>query len=367
MSLTGWLRLGWSKWVLMLFIWTVLGCANAGQLYLARAKIGDPVAWSFALGRALGDWYVFMLLSLPALWLARRFQLERDRWRIAVLVHLTAGTVFSVTWMLLRAGLEHWQTRHDIRPVPFEAAFSRVLVATFFFNLIIYWGVIIVRHAFAYYEKFHERELHTAELETNLTRARMQALQMQLNPHFLFNTLNAIASLMHRDVEAADRMIARLSELLRYTLESTEAQEVPLQQEMAFLHRYLEIQQARFGERLTVQDEIAPETAEAFVPNLILQPLLENALNHGIAPHARPGVIVMRAFRREDRLILEVQDNGNGLRQSKPHREGVGLANTRARLLQLYGAAQSLEFHDAPGGGLLVRVELPFHTEPVGG
>jgi two-component system LytT family sensor kinase len=227
---------------------------------------------------------------------------------------------------------------------------------------LIYWGIVIAQHAFGYYWKLHEREIQTAELETRLTGARLQALQMQLNPHFLFNTLNAISSLMHKDVEAADRMIAQLSDLLRYTLESTGEQEVSLRQELDFLDRYLQIQQARFGDRLTVNRKIALETLDGRVPNLILQPLVENALQHGIAPHARSGRIELRAQRQGDRLQLEVQDNGGGLSKQKPSREGVGLANTRARLQQLYGANQCLELADAEGGGVVVRVSVPWHS-----
>jgi sensor histidine kinase YesM len=155
-------------------------------------------------------------------------------------------------------------------------------------------------------------------------------------------------------------MIARLSELLRYTLESTGEQEVSLGQELAFLDSYLEIQRARFGERLVVQREISPEALAGRVPNLVLQPLVENAIQHGIAPHARVGQIRLRAARRDDRLELEVQDNGSGRPKMGPLRDGVGLANTRARLQQLYGAAQSLEMTDAPEGGMVVRISIPW-------
>jgi LytS/YehU family sensor histidine kinase len=185
---------------------------------------------------------------------------------------------------------------------------------------------------------------------------------MQLNPHFLFNTLHAISALVHKDVEAADRMIARLSDLLRYALESTDAQEVPLRQELGFLNRYLEIEQTRFGDRLTVRLDIAPETLDALVPNLVLQPLVENAIRHGIEPRAKPGRIDLRARRENGRLKLEVCDNGVGLPSGRIPEEGVGLSNTRARLQQLYGEGHCFELGDAPGGGLMVSVELPFRA-----
>ncbi len=363
MALVGLIRKLWLlKWVLFILLWTVLGLAFAGQYYLTNSKAGDPVSWTFAVKRALADWYIYAVLSLPALWVARRFPLASLRWKSAIAIHLVASVAFSVSWMVLRAGIAHWQTRGDLFPVTFGAAFSRALVATLFFNQLIYWGVIVVQHAIDYYWKFHERELHTAELEIRLTEARLQALQMQLNPHFLFNTLNAIASLMHKDVEAADRMIVQLSELLRYALESTESQEVSLRQELDFLDRYLRIQQIRFGERLSIERQIAPESLDAFVPNLILQPLVENAIQHGIEPYARPGVITLRATRANGDLELQVQDNGAGLPKTTSSRQGVGLANTRARLQQLYGERQSLRMVDAEEGGMLVRITIPWRS-----
>jgi signal transduction histidine kinase len=359
MALTGMIRTLWPKWILLFLFWTLVGLAFAGQVYLSRPDIG----WASALGRALGDWYVFAVLSVPAMWAASRFPFAARQWRLALLVHLISGAVFSLGWMTLRAGLEHWRTRNAIDPVTFSAAFNQALGATFFWNFLIYWGIIIGQHAFAYYQKFHEREVQSAELETRLTQARLQALQMQLNPHFLFNTLNAISSLMHKDVEEADRMIVHLSDLLRYAMESTEAQEVPLRQELDFLDRYLQIQQARFGERLVVRREVAEETLDARVPNLVLQPLVENAIEHGIAPHARVGEVVLRARRREGRLELEVQDNGAGLPPGQPLVDGIGLSNTRARLLQLYGPAQELRLVNGDGGGLIVRISIPWQAE----
>lgn len=346
----------------MLFaFWTGLGLAFAGQLYLSRQKIGDPVSWSYALQRNLADWYSFAVLSVPALWVGRRFPFVQGRWVASALVHVPASALFSMAWMVQRAGLEQWQSQGERFATTFAEAFSRALVLTFFFNFLIYWVVIVAQHAFAYYEKFHERELQTAGLEKSLAEARLQALQMQLNPHFLFNTLNAISSLMHQDVEAADRMITQLSDLLRYALQSTSAQEVPLGQEIAFLDRYLEIQQARFRERLEILHEIDPATLDARVPNLILQPLVENAIQHGIAPHARIGRIILRARRRENRLELEIEDNGSGLPKGGLAREGIGLSNSRARLAHLYGDRQALEIQNGETSGVRVRVSLPWH------
>ncbi len=188
---------------------------------------------------------------------------------------------------------------------------------------------------------------------------------MQLHPHFLFNTLHAIWTLMHKDVETADRMLARLSDLLRITLENSGMQEVPLKQELAFLEPYLEIEQTRFGDRLSVQLDVEPDTLDALVPNLLLQPLVENAIRHGIAPRAAGGRIRISAKRENAKLRVQVRDNGAGIPESEREvlKEGVGLTNTRARLQQLYGAGHRLELHNAVDGGLEVTLELPFRTD----
>lgn len=365
MSASPVIRNPWLRWFAAFAVWTMLGLAFASQLYLSRSKVGDPVSWGFAFKRAFADWYVYAALSMPALWLANRFQIERGRWRRALMVHVAGCAAFSICWMLMRAGLEQWLTREEMRPTEFAAAFSRALVATFFLNVIIYWVIVVVWHAAHSYRELHRRELQTAELEARLTAARLEALQMQLNPHFLFNTLNAISSLMHMDVEAADRMLARLSDLLRYALESTNAQEVSLRQELDFLGGYLEIQQARFGDRLTVDREIEPATLDARVPNLLLQPMVENAIQHGIAPHARPGRIVLRAQRRAGQLDLEVEDNGDGLSAGEPLVASVGITNTRARLQQLYGTAHEFLLVKGASGGLLVKIRIPWNDAAI--
>ena len=350
------------RWLLAFLLWTLIGCCFAGQLYLSRAKIGQPVSWGFALGRALADWYVFALLSIPALWLARRFRIERGHWAASVMAHLAGSILFSVGWMAVRALLEKWQRGGTENAVSFADAFSHALVATFFFNLLIYAVVVSISHTASYYTKYQDHAIQTAELEKRLTESRLQALQMQLNPHFLFNTLHAISSLMHKDVEAADKMIARLSDLLRYALESTNEQEVTLRQEIDFLDRYLEIEQTRFGARLQVLKKLQPETLQVLVPNLILQPIIENAIRHGIEPHARKGIIEISSRQENGELVVQVRDNGSGLDPQRQRREGVGLSNSRARLQQLYPGKHRFEF--ANDQGLLVTVAVPWRIGP---
>jgi two-component system, LytTR family, sensor kinase len=347
---------------LALGFWTVIGLSFASQYYLSSLKAGRPVTWSHAVSWSLGDWYVWGLLSVPIIQLARRFRFDDVRWIRSVAIHLVASGLFSLVYMVLRAWLGQVQSWVGGMPVTFGEAFNPLVVKSVHFNLLTYWVIVSVSHAFAYYRQFQERALRASELEKRLAQAKLQTLQMQLNPHFLFNTLNAIASLMHMDVKAADRMITRLADLLRYALESTDAHEVPLRQELSFLERYLEIEKTRFGRRLGVELDIPPDTLDALVPNLLLQPLVENAIRHGIEKRSKPGRIELRARRDNGRLYLEVRDNGPGLPAEPPSRKGIGVANTRARLQQLYGKGHSFQLTNAEGGGVVAEVCIPFRS-----
>jgi signal transduction histidine kinase len=348
-----------AKWLLGFLVWTGIGLSFASQFYISSAQAGLGVTWSDAVSYSLLDWYVFALLSIPVTRLARSFPFEAGRWRKSLAIHLACSAAFSLAYMVVRARIGQWQSGSD-----FADAFKPLLVKTWHFNLLVYWVIVAVSQAAEYNRKFRERERSALELEKRLAQAKLQALQMQLNPHFLFNSLHSVSALMHQDVEVADRMLAELGDLLRAALASSDTQEVPLRQELDFLQRYLKIEQTRFGDRLAVSIEVAPETLDARVPNLILQPLVENAIRHGIEPHAKPGRIELRACRQDGVLALQVCDSGAGLRGSAPATEGVGLSNTRARLRELYGAEHQLELQDGPDGGLRVRLTIPFRRQP---
>jgi sensor histidine kinase YesM len=341
------------RWPLLVLFWTAIALSFATNLHLTQ-----QVPWREAVINSLADWYCFALLSIPMLALARRFQFQRTNWLSTALLHLFASIFFSGFWIMLRAGIA--QIEHAIygSASDFSGDFVRLFTKSFHLNLWIYWVILAVSHAVEYYRKLNERELKTAELEKSLTQAKLRALQSQLNPHFLFNTLHTISALMHIDVEKADRMVAKLSDLLRYALDSTDEHEVALRDEIAFLKRYLEIEQTRFGDRLTVTMDIPADTWDARVPNLILQPIVENAIRHGIEPHSKPGKIHLSARRENSQLILEVRDNGMGLNPNKK-REGIGTSNTRLRLQQLYGAKQTFTLENATEGGLLATIKLP--------
>jgi LytS/YehU family sensor histidine kinase len=228
-------------------------------------------------------------------------------------------------------------------------------------DILWYAGVVAVAHAMRSHQRFQRGEIFASRLEARLASTRLQVLRTQLQPHFLFNTLHAVSALLHDDPPAAKRMLGRLASLLWLTLRNDGKQEVSLREELEMLESYLEIQQVRFADRLTIQRDIAPAALTARVPNLILQPLVENAIKHGLSPKPGRGLIRITAVRRDDRLALEVRDNGVGLNARARTRlhDGVGLSNTRDRLGCLYGAAHRLDFSDE-AEGLAVRLEIPF-------
>ena len=321
-----------------------------------------PVPWwpVFALNTAY--WGAWAALSPLAFWVAARFPFERRAlWR-PLLVHLPAAAVFSLAHVmamsavagLLRGTLSQEWWLNDVR---------RTFWTSVDWEMVTYVALVGAEHAMRYYAIVREREIAAAQLETRLAEARLQALQRQLHPHFLFNTLHSISALMHRDLVSADRMLALLGDLLRSSLKLS-AQEITLKEELELLSKYLEIEQIRFRDRLTVTYDIPGETLDARVPSLVLQPLVENAIDHGIGPSRGGGRLDVWARRRGSELWLEVRDDGVGLRddllEPSPGANGIGLSNTRSRLECLYGTAQRIEFARPAARGLIVRVVIPW-------
>ncbi len=339
--------------------WTLVGLAFASQFYLSSTLLGRSVTWSQAISYSLADWYVWAVLSVPILIFARRFPPEGGApWRTAG-IHVLAALIASLFYVLLRAAVGQVHSLLIHEPVTFGEIFRPLLVKTFPFNLLIYGVIISVSHAIDYYRKYHERTVHNLELEKHLAEARLQALLRQLKPHFLFNTLNGIASLMHSDVHAADKMLVRLGELLRLTMSHPGQPLTRLSEEISFIEKYLEIERIRFRDRLSVRFEIDPAVLGTEVPSLILQPLVENAIRHGIEPHVRTGQLVLSAQRQPGFVELAVRDNGGGQPAGGFTREGIGIGNTRARLQELYGDRHRFELANHPDGGLVVRVAIP--------
>jgi sensor histidine kinase YesM len=351
------------RWGLYLAFWTSLGLFNICQSYVHSLAARRPLFWFDIVLAGLTDWYVWAALAPAVVWLARRFRFGQSTWRTSLAFHAPASIVvgFAVStgvfFFLYEAGVEVYHS------YPFAQIFAWIVFGPYLVLYVwIYWAIVFVDHARDYYLKYREREVQASRLAALLARAELDALKMQLHPHFLFNTLQTVSALMHKDVELADEMLARLADLLRATLDTAQAQEVPLRQELDFIETYLEIEQARLGARLRIRFEIEPEARDALVPNLILQPLVENAVRHGIAPRSEGGRIMVRARRVASGLELEVEDDGPGLSATLPgrSREGLGLANTRARLAALYGPGHRLELGAGEHGGLRAQVRLPF-------
>ncbi|HWT00370.1 MAG TPA: histidine kinase [Pyrinomonadaceae bacterium] len=351
------------KWSLIAAGWTLFGLFFAVQSIAVRAYDGRPLR----VGEALSAWllcaYLWLALTPLVLRLARRFPIERRSWRRNLPAHVAAAVLLSLLQLAAYVTIASWLGKIPANRSFFES-FRGFFVGDFHFDLLTYGAIVGLVHALDYYRKYRERELRASQLETKLAQAQLDALRMQLHPHFLFNTLNSISVLMAEDVRAARRMLARLSDLLRTSLEEAGAHEVALHQELEFLESYLEIEQTRFQDRLTVRMEIDPAALDARVPNLILQPLVENAIRHGIAPRARAGTVEIRAARENGAVRLAVADDGAGLGSARPEdlMKGIGLSNTRSRLEQLYGAAHRFEMREREGGGLEVSIEIPFRS-----
>jgi signal transduction histidine kinase len=356
----------WIRLALVWLIWTFIGLAFTCQLYFGALRSEMPMEWSRASFTQFTFAYLWALATPLVLWLASRFQLERQNWRRHLLVHLGFSLIFVVAVSSAHQIIVYLNYGRPLgRPYRIANTLSSVSYNASE-NFAIYGLIVLLCHAFGYYSRYRKGELKTAQLESMLAQAQLQSLKMQLHPHFLFNTLHSISALLHSDVEAARRMIVRLGDFLRLTLENAGTQEVTLQQEMEFLKGYLDIEQVRFQDRLTVKVEVEPLALDVKVPNLILQPIVENAIRHGIAPRSTPGLIEINVKRENGMLRIEVRDNGPGLPVNhssiKLFKGGVGLANTRARLDQLYGAAHRFELENNPAGGLTVTLEVPSTT-----
>jgi signal transduction histidine kinase len=343
----------WVPWVLVWAGWTALAIFFAVASSLTFIASYQPPRWGQTLTLAFAEWYVWAALTPLVVWFAGRFPLGGPTWLRSGVVHAAAGLAVAVVKVAL--------TR-IIRVVAVGEQGDYIEISSLATQYVIYWSIVAAAHGVAYYRAGREREIRASQLEARLAETRLQLLRMQLHPHFLFNTLNTIAELLHEDAEAADRMIAGLSDLLRATLDAGDVDEVDLESELALLARYIEIQRARFGNRLQVRIHAGPAERGGLVPFLVLQPLVENAIRHGVAARVEAGRIDIRATRRGGTLVLDVEDDGPGLEDAERVRAGVGLGNTRARLAALYGDAHSLEVTGGPGLGTLVRVTIPWRV-----
>ncbi|HEY6209603.1 MAG TPA: histidine kinase [Gemmatimonadales bacterium] len=341
-------------WLFGLLIWTILGLMSAAQAATWRIYGGRYVDWGALVPTALADWLTCGMFTPAFYWMVRRFPIRGERWGSSLPIHLGASLVFVVLKVTAFAPLFRLLNPGEGR------TWSMVLFGGFYADMLAYWASVGVIHAIEYYRESRERQLEA-------TRLALENLRAQLQPHFLFNTLQSISTLIYRDPRAADRMLTDLSELLRLSLRTTGAQEVPLAEELGFLGRYLEIMRVRFGDRLVIAVDTSPDLTDALVPSLILQPIVENAIEHGMADRPDIGHVTVRATHDGTALHLEVSDDGPGL-PPMPSNEGrgIGLANTRERLARLYGATGRIDTSSPNGGGVTVRLTIPLRLKAAG-
>ena len=343
-------------------IGTVLGLCYAAHIH-AVGDEGKPILWSAALIDYLCFWVGWGLLSGPIAALVHRYPISRQCRRNAL--YLLAATAVTsplhsiFCFAVLAVGIHFLNVK---LPYDHMMSLKQTILVLYPRGMIYSLLIVAIMHALNYYHQYEERALAATQLEAQLTQAKLHLLKMQLHPHFLFNTLNSISALLHEDVELADLMIERLGDFLRLTLEHSTAQEVTLREELEFLNCYLAIEQIRLQERLTKVIHVDHEILEARVPSLILQPIVENAVRHGIAPRTAGGRLEISVWRDRSRLFLRVQDNGAGLAANSTggNGKGMGLAITRARLERLYGIDQRCALENAPEGGAIVTLEIPF-------
>ena len=358
-----------TRWALYAALWTTIAALFTGLSALVYALMSGyghgrpggppPIAeWAAKFATMLADWYLWALFAPLVLWLGARISFTGGRrgWLRVVVPHLVLGVAVAFVKVTAR----YWLGR----AIPMLAVQWPGILDTLPTDALVYWSILGAGYALDYYRRFRDRELRAAHLESRLARAQLDVLRMQLHPHFLFNTLHTVSVLVREgDNETADRVIARLSELLRLSIDLEATNEVPLSRELEILSAYLDIQQTRFQERLRVSIDVDDAALDGQVPTLILQPLVENSIRHGIGHREAGGCVSIVGRRTGDHLELTIRDDGPGMATSASNGSGgVGLANTRARLEQLYGSDHRFDCRNEPGGGFAVLVSVPWRV-----
>jgi len=328
-----------------------------GALPRIRSAPSTPGELLRSMGVGSVIWYGCFASAPFFVWLSRRVPIERRSWKAGVIVHIAAVT-------LLALGTAWLQFHLTYRGAPLAPPLDAYLKVGLIADALPYLTVAVAAHAIDARTRVYERDLEAERVRSQLAESRLEALTAQLQPHFLFNTLQGISTLITHDPAAADAMLSDLSDLLREVLRGSERREVTVDEELRVLESYLSISRRRFGDRLTVKVARNADVGRALVPFFVLQPLVENALHHGVGSHAGPANVTVAARREKDRLVLTVEVDGPGVNAADSGR-GIGLANTRERLSGLYGEAQRLELGRTTDGGFAVRVELPFHEAEI--
>src|SRR5262245_4524967 len=329
--------------------WTALALFFAASTSLTYRATGRPANWALSLERSLSQWWLWALATPGIVALSRRFPIHRPHGARNLAVHAATGAAVAFAQLAADRAVFAMLT----------GFWTYMLASTWALNVVVYAAIVAAAHGVEYYRRSRERD----QLEARLAETRLQLLGMQLQPHFLFNTLNTIAELVHEDADLADLMISRLSDLLRRTLEFGGAQRIPLEEEIDLVSRYIDIQKARFGDRLQIDVTVDPAAAGMLVPALLLQPVVENSIRHGLGTRLDAGRIAIRASAAAGRLVIVVSDDGNG---DAAGPERVGLGNTRARLEALYGSRARLTLAPREDRGMRVTIEIPDETPEPG-
>jgi sensor histidine kinase YesM len=365
----------WAGWLAILGFPAMMALVFTSQSYVTWMNREPNLIFAPVLVSSLLDWYIMALFVPMVVWLIRRFPPEGRRWWLGVLVHLPGFAVFFLLDQLFYLSADavagrllgpefsfavRYAASYKMAGASIPTVLPHLIQQSFFYGTMVYALMVAIASTLEMYRRYRDRELQAVQLEERLARTRLQVLTMQLHPHFLFNTLNTISALMQRDVPAADRVVSRLGGLLRKSLHRPEIQMVPLGEELGTVRLYLDIEQTRFADRLEVQIQTDPEALEVMIPSLILLPLAENAITHGIARLTRTGRIELEARLAPGRLRIVLRNDGpvlptGGLSPA----EGLGLRNTRLRLTQLCGPTATLDFAWEPGGGARVTLDLP--------
>jgi two-component system, LytTR family, sensor kinase len=352
------------KWALcILALWTLFGFAESNQTYFAMMSHGH--SWWTIVAWCTLCWLTCAFLTPAILYLGRKFPFERPHVLKSVAVHILGYLAFAAIQSTATIWLS--QVINPYKPfnppyIPWSQFYEWTL-GQLVINLFAYGMIVMIGYALDYRDRFAERAKREAQLEALLSRAEVSSLKAQLRPHFLFNTLNGIVSLVRtKDTDAAEKMILHLSSMLRHSLDNSSLQETALSDELEFLNFYLQIEQTRFSDRLRFEIDVQPEALGAKVPSLILQPIVENAIRHGVGPKRGPVCVSIRVWIEGARLNIEVLDDGVGLAEktATTQKGGLGLANTAARLTHLYGQDQSFDIRNRSEGGVRVSISIPY-------
>ena len=355
-------------WFLYFMMWTFIGLVSSIQNYVVEFEKGKDFGWPLIISFNLPFWWFWMVSTPFILWSAKKLPIRRAHFASIIFFHFCLSITFVVFHEFLQSLWCNYifSTTYYL-PVLKKLRWRLLHLEWGFVDWMVYWTIFLGGYAIDFYNRFQERELRFAQLQNQLTESKLQALKMQIHPHFLFNTLNALSTIVKQGKKKqADAMISLLAGFLRTTLEEGTKDEISFEKELDFVKKYLEMEKIRFQDKLTVRLDIDAAILTAHVPHLILQPIVENAVRYGIAQRETPGCITLRALKENENIRIQVEDDGPGITgiASQSTSFGIGLMNVQRRLQTLYGDAQSMEISNLAMGGFLVDIKIPFHEEP---